>query len=264
MPPLPPLPPFPPVGLELIWSGGASGPPPQGGQPLLAGFVNGQPGGPLPVCRAAHQGGVHPGKFWQGRCYIGWGGQEVAVERFDVLFFRPAPNQGQLAWVNADGRTPPNAVIGGQESGRQLGVCRVPQPNGWHPGKLIDGRCSIGFGGREVVLAQYQALTQARPGEAWLAQPPAAGTPAQAQADTCGKISGTYGPQANAALILGPDGRTLFGQMMNGKRPNFYGTCVNGLVDVRISDDPNPAAGRGTFDGKTVKWGNNTTWVKND
>lgn len=84
-----------------------------------------------------------------------------------------------------------------------------------------------------------------------------------ALADTCRNISGTYGPKATAALILGPDGKTLHGEMGNGARPNFYGTCVNGKIEVKITDDPNPAAGRGTFDGMTISWENNTNWVKN-
>lgn len=176
-PSVPPPPPLPPVGLELIWApwGPAGAQPPQGSSVLMGGFVSGQPGGPLPVCRAAHQNGVHPGKLWQGRCYIGWGGQEVAVEKFEMLFFRPAA-QGQVAWVNSGGQTPPNAVVGGSEPGRQLGICRTLMPNGWHPGKLIDGRCNIGFGGREVMAPQYQLLVQAGPGAAQAPQQPPAVT----------------------------------------------------------------------------------------
>ena len=83
-----------------------------------------------------------------------------------------------------------------------------------------------------------------------------------AQADTCQQISGTYGPLSTAALILGPDGKTLYGQMMNGGRPNFYGTCTNGAIKVSFPDDPG-FSGEGSFDGKTIKWSNNTTWDKN-
>lgn len=79
-------------------------------------------------------------------------------------------------------------------------------------------------------------------------------------ADTCKTISGAYGDKATAALILGPDGKTLYGQMMNGGRPNFYGTCVNGKVDVKITDDKGCCTG--TFDGTTVKWSNGTSWSK--
>ena len=205
-PSVPPPPPLPPVGLELIWApwGPAGAQPPQGSSVLMGGFVSGQPGGPLPVCRAAHQNGVHPGKFWQGRCYIGWGGQEVAVEKFEMLFFRPAPNLGQVSWVNAGGPTPPNAVVGGQEPGRQLGVCRTLAPNGWHPGKLIDGRCSIGFGGREVMAPQYQLLVQAGPG---VAQAPQAALPAGSYRQTCTNVS-MNGPNLSATC------RNIAGQMV--------------------------------------------------
>lgn len=127
---------------------------------MLAGFVTGQPSGPLLACRAAHQNGVHPGKMWQGRCYIGWGGQEVALERFELLYALPSPSGSPIAWVDFSGQTPGNAVDGGEEPGRKLGVCRAEAPNGWHPGKLIDGRCSIGFGGKEVPLTSFQVLVQ--------------------------------------------------------------------------------------------------------
>src|SRR5690606_18061845 len=40
---------------------------------------------PMRVCRAYHRNGVHPGKEWEGKCNIGWGGQEVAVTPYEVL-----------------------------------------------------------------------------------------------------------------------------------------------------------------------------------
>ncbi len=228
-PAVPPPPPLPPVGLELIWAA-AGAQPPQGSQVLMGGFASGQPGGPLPVCRAAHQNGVHPGKFWQGRCYIGWGGQEVAAEKFEMLFFRPAPNLGQVSWVNAGGPTPPNAVVGGQEPGRQLGVCRTLAPNGWHPGKLIDGRCSIGFDGREVMAPQYQLLVQAGPA---VAAPQAAApvpTPQPPQVvDGIRVARADYGlncraPQSNVTMHVAV--------ACNGKESCPY------MVDHRVIGDP--------------------------
>src|SRR5947209_3893833 len=42
-------------------------------------------GTPIFICRASHQGGVHPGKVVGGRCNFAWGGQEVSVERYELL-----------------------------------------------------------------------------------------------------------------------------------------------------------------------------------
>jgi hypothetical protein len=94
------------VPVELAWVPVGS-PPAQGAQPLLAGFVAGQPGGPLLACRAAHQNGVHPGKVWQNKCYIGWGGQEVALDKFETLSLRWQPARNPAArWASAVRRRP--------------------------------------------------------------------------------------------------------------------------------------------------------------
>ena len=42
---------------------------------------------PLYICRATHNGGVHPGKLraaFKG-CNIGWGGRETVVADYEVL-----------------------------------------------------------------------------------------------------------------------------------------------------------------------------------
>lgn len=40
---------------------------------------------PLYICRARHINGIHPGKLRQGKCHIAWGGNEVILQRFEVL-----------------------------------------------------------------------------------------------------------------------------------------------------------------------------------
>ncbi|MCW2310055.1 hypothetical protein [Rhodobium gokarnense] len=81
-------------------------------------------------------------------------------------------------------------------------------------------------------------------------------------AGVCDQISATYNSNASAALILGADGSTLNGEMLNGGRPNFYGTCTgNGEVSVNITDDPGCCTG--TFDGTTIQWSNGTSWTRN-
>lgn len=39
----------------------------------------------LYICRARHINGVHPGKLREGRCHIGWGGDEIVLRHFEVL-----------------------------------------------------------------------------------------------------------------------------------------------------------------------------------
>ncbi|MFN4282803.1 MAG: DUF3421 domain-containing protein [Alphaproteobacteria bacterium] len=62
---------------------------------------------------------------------------------------------GALNWANP-GAQP--MVIGGQEPGRQLPICRANFNNGTHPGKVVDGRCNISYGGREHQITSFQVL----------------------------------------------------------------------------------------------------------
>lgn len=47
-----------------------------------------EPGRDLVVCRAPHEGGVHPGKVVARRCNIGWGGKEFRLADFEVLVMK--------------------------------------------------------------------------------------------------------------------------------------------------------------------------------
>lgn len=61
----------------MNWVGPTSG---------ITGFVGGTVGGVnMRVCRAAYNNGIHPGKEWDARCYIGWGGRAVALAAYEVL-----------------------------------------------------------------------------------------------------------------------------------------------------------------------------------
>lgn len=43
-------------------------------------------GNPLTICQARYNGGVHPGKVVAGHCDIAWGGKEIVLPTFDVLY----------------------------------------------------------------------------------------------------------------------------------------------------------------------------------
>lgn len=55
---------------------------------------------------------------------------------------------------------PTNAVIGGNQynPNAMFYVCRANYRGGMHPGKYFDGNCNISWGGREVVLSNYEML----------------------------------------------------------------------------------------------------------
>lgn len=62
-------------------------------------------------------------------------------------------------WVPSAGPIPVNTIMGGQESGRMLPVCRGVYQGGVHPGKVVDGKCNFGWGGSEVSVARFDVLT---------------------------------------------------------------------------------------------------------
>jgi hypothetical protein len=110
----------------------------------------------LYVCRAEYEGALHPGKLWRGNCNIGFGGQEVVLNNYEVLI--QASNSTWQSPINR--RVPNGTVVGGQASGQNLYVCRAEYEGALHPGKLWRGNCNIGFGGQEVVLDNYEVLVQ--------------------------------------------------------------------------------------------------------
>lgn len=108
----------------------------------------------LAVCRASYKGGTHPGKVVSGKCNIGWGGKEIVIRKFQVM-----TNKGvKLAWTK--GPKAKGMVIGGKERGRTLPICRAKYKSGTHPGKVVAGKCNIGWGGKEIVLKKFEVLVQ--------------------------------------------------------------------------------------------------------
>ncbi len=116
-----------------------------------------EPGRTLYVCRGWYRGGMHPGKIVGSNCNIGWGGDEVLLDPYEVL----VGDNGAVRWVDASyGGVPAGAFSGGWEPGRpNLYVCRAYH-EGWQPGKLVGQNCNIGYGGDELLYAHYQVLVQ--------------------------------------------------------------------------------------------------------
>lgn len=116
-------------------------------------FLGGSEAGKgLAICRAAFQGGMHPGKVVNGKCNISWGGREYAIAAYEVL----VSNNAKLAW--APGPSAARMVLGGQENGKGLFICRAAYQNGLHPGKIVNGKCNFGWGGSEIIMSNFQVL----------------------------------------------------------------------------------------------------------
>lgn len=98
-------------------------------------------------CRAAHQGGTHPGYLSKKQCHIGYGGKEIVLNTYEVLTSTAEP---QWEWVEAGAKLPPNAFVGGEEPGSKLVVCRVESGMLLIPGKVVGGKCNYGLNGVEM------------------------------------------------------------------------------------------------------------------
>jgi hypothetical protein len=119
--------------------------------------------GDLFFCRAWYQNGLHPGKYWNGSCYIPWGGSEITfTDSYEVLTNVPMDNFFWTAW-NAP---PVNKVDGGfvnTPNGQQtLYLCRAYVRNvntgavvGYTPGKIWQGACNAPYNGVEGVNGAY-------------------------------------------------------------------------------------------------------------
>ena len=67
-----------PAAGALSWVAGPAIPP----NAVIGGKAHGRD---LLICRGTLQDGVHPGKVWEGKCHIAWGGKEVPLNVFEVL-----------------------------------------------------------------------------------------------------------------------------------------------------------------------------------
>jgi hypothetical protein len=123
----------------------------------------------LSVCRAKHEGGLHPGKIFGGRCNISWGGKEFVVDEFETLIAR----QDAFWHVPAkEGMDLTRALVGGHEDGKPLPICVAHHVTGWaifkqdhgrHPGKFVAGKCHIGWGGKEYPAPDFFVLALGTP-----------------------------------------------------------------------------------------------------
>ena len=119
----------------------------------------------LYVCRGEHRNGVHPGKLWKSWCHIGWNGEEILLNEFEVMV--ASPGRMTLNWVaSATGaQHPGNTVQGGYGddsqgfNGYPLDVCQAEYQGGVHPGKLWVDMCHISWGGQEIPMTEYNLLT---------------------------------------------------------------------------------------------------------
>ncbi len=136
--------------------------------PVNAAVGGTEQGASLYVCRGDYKNGQHPGKVVKGNCNITWGGKEIPLvgQAFSVYL-------GDVRWENkVRGTTFANrtAIIGGTENGGPLYLCQANfslQPGspvlGTYPGKIVLGRCHVGYAGTEHFVDEYRIAYDVTP-----------------------------------------------------------------------------------------------------
>lgn len=130
------------------------------GDRIFPGMVKGgsqpYPFSNLYLCRAAYKGGLHPGKLFQGHCNIGWGGKEIVLDRYEVLV-----SHWPLHWIaTSHDDIPWGAIRTGFQHDGPLYTCHAWYEGGIHPGKVVNGNCNIGWGGKEIPIPIYEILVR--------------------------------------------------------------------------------------------------------
>lgn len=128
------------------------------------------------------------------------------------------PMQPTLEWIAFEDFAPENSVSGGSENGTDLVVCRGSYNGATHPGKLIAGKCNIGWGGNEIELPSFEVLVNTGVQLTW-----------STYAGILPKGAVEAGNENDRVLYVGqftrPDGSTHPGKVfgVNGKYQFNYG-----------------------------------------
>jgi hypothetical protein len=154
----------PAIPIFYQWEPAANGSVPQFAVIGGYGKVQAQAGfyvNPYYVCRAVFKGSTFPGKVVAKNCnFSADAGKELLAPSYEVLTARPGAFS--LVWQSGPGVPPANALIGGQW-GQGLDLCQLPYQGGTHPGWAIPAAngqyvCSIGWGGKDVILKAFSYL----------------------------------------------------------------------------------------------------------
>nr|CAD7571091.1 unnamed protein product [Timema californicum] len=108
--------------------------------------------------RSFYNGDFLPAKVIPSRAsaFVCWGGQEVAVEQYEVIC------SSQVAWEFAtNGEVPEGAIaIGSTQDGEKLYAGRVMHDGTQTPGKIQPSHesCYIPYCGEEIAFKEYEVL----------------------------------------------------------------------------------------------------------
>lgn len=103
----------------------------------------------LYICRTVHSGTTLPGKVVGGKCNYNWGTTEYSARTYDILV-------GGGYWQRRLNTS--TAVVAGGSSSETFYVCRAITDSGTQPGRLQNGKCNYGYGGRGYAGSNFEIL----------------------------------------------------------------------------------------------------------
>ena len=111
----------------------------------------------LPLCWAGYLGGIHPGKVFRKQCLIMYGGKEITIAGQYAVY------NGRIRWQQGPGTQLGNiaAITGAYENGLLRPLCQAQltadgEFRGTYPGKVIGGKCHVGWASREWLVDTYK------------------------------------------------------------------------------------------------------------
>ncbi|MEQ1604449.1 MAG: DM9 repeat-containing protein [Pyrinomonadaceae bacterium] len=107
-------------------------------------------GDSLYICRTVHSGTTVPGKVVGYKCNYNWGTTEYTSPTFDILI-----GTGEYWTRDLNTRTALAAATG---TNQDYYICSAHTSNGSHPGRLQNGKCNYGYGGRGYSSTDFEIL----------------------------------------------------------------------------------------------------------
>lgn len=118
----------------------------------------------LPLCRALNRGAWHPGKVFRKSCIITFAGKEIYVREGYQIYL------GRVRWQPGPGTAAGNntAIVAGEENEIPRYLCQAVFAQdgkyiGTYPGKVVDGKCNVGWASKEFLVDNYSVGFDATP-----------------------------------------------------------------------------------------------------
>lgn len=99
----------------------------------------------MAICRGAYEEVVYPGRFTANRCSIGVDGQEVRLQKFEILL-----HKNSVEFIPQSEVKPGQGIPAGGSLSNISYICITKFKGNWYPGRLDETFCRFGYKGDEI------------------------------------------------------------------------------------------------------------------